>query len=263
MEEHTFVIPAYKQSPYLEQCIQSLLNQTVKSKIVITTSTPATFIQNIALKYNIEYWVNTDSQKGIAADWNFALSKAGTTFVTIAHQDDVYRPLFVEETLKQVNNIANKVLIAFTNYTDLVNGKARNISVNSIVKSSLLLPFAFNRAISNTLVKKMMLLLGDPICCPAVTLNMAELGNFIFPANYQCALDWYAWYQLARQPGAFVFINKKLLQHRIHVDSETTNQIQKGIRQQEELRLFELMWGKGLAGIIAKIYALGYKDNRI
>ena len=48
MQEHTFVIPAYKDSPYLESCIQSLLNQTMKGEIVLTTSTPSLFIEEFA-----------------------------------------------------------------------------------------------------------------------------------------------------------------------------------------------------------------------
>ena len=32
---HTFVICAYKESKYLEKCIQSLLHQTVKSNILL------------------------------------------------------------------------------------------------------------------------------------------------------------------------------------------------------------------------------------
>jgi glycosyltransferase involved in cell wall biosynthesis len=50
MQEHCFVIPAYKNSPYLENCIQSLLKQTVKSEIILTTSTPSTFIEELAKK---------------------------------------------------------------------------------------------------------------------------------------------------------------------------------------------------------------------
>ena len=37
---HTFVICAYKESPYLEECIQSLQAQTVSSQILMVTSTP-------------------------------------------------------------------------------------------------------------------------------------------------------------------------------------------------------------------------------
>lgn len=262
MEEHTFVIPVYKESPYLEACIKSLIGQTVKSKIVIATSTPTTFSKNIAAKYNIPYYVNNSGQTSIATDWNFALANANTKLVTITHQDDIYEPTYAEEVSRVISsNCRKQIQIAFTNYTDLVNGQIRKTSLNAFVKQSLLWPFAFNNAISNYFFKKLVLRFGDPICCPSVTLNMEVLSGFSFPADYQCALDWFAWYQLALQPGAFVYINKKLMQHRIHPGSETTNQLMNGIRQQEELRLFELMWGKRMAKLIAKLYTLGHKDN--
>ena len=41
---HTFVILAYKESEYLESCINSVINQSVKSKIVIATTTDNKFI---------------------------------------------------------------------------------------------------------------------------------------------------------------------------------------------------------------------------
>ena len=34
-KNHTFVICAYKESDYLEECIKSVINQSVKSNIVI------------------------------------------------------------------------------------------------------------------------------------------------------------------------------------------------------------------------------------
>ena len=73
MSDHTFVIPAYKNSPYLESCIQSLRNQTVKSEIVLTTSTPSVFLQDLTSKYGINYFINPDASS-ISGDWNFALS---------------------------------------------------------------------------------------------------------------------------------------------------------------------------------------------
>ena len=41
---HTFVVLAYKESNYLEDCIKSVLNQKYKSNVVIATSTPNKFI---------------------------------------------------------------------------------------------------------------------------------------------------------------------------------------------------------------------------
>ena len=55
---HTFAICAYKESPYLEECITSLMEQTVKSEIFIATSTPNKYIDDIAAKYNLKVYVN-------------------------------------------------------------------------------------------------------------------------------------------------------------------------------------------------------------
>jgi glycosyltransferase involved in cell wall biosynthesis len=263
MEDHTFVIPAYKESPYLEVCINSILSQTVKSEVIITTSTPSVFLEKIAQKYAVKYYVNDGTAKGIANDWNFALSQANTQWVTIAHQDDVYESNYTGAVAAGIKrNADKKILIAFTNYTDLVGNSSRNFSLNALVKGSLLLPFAFSKIIGLKLFKKMILLFGDPICCPSVNLNMAALrGDFKFQEKYTCALDWYAWYQLASRRGAFMYINQKLVRHRIHPGSETTNQLVNGLRQKEELELFELMWGKRMARLIARVYALGHKEN--
>ena len=46
-KNHTFAICAYKESPFLEECIQSLLGQTIPSTIIIVTSTDNAYIQKI------------------------------------------------------------------------------------------------------------------------------------------------------------------------------------------------------------------------
>lgn len=260
--DHTFVIPAYQESAYLEECIQSLLAQTVKSRIIITTSTPADHSRGLAQQYNLEYHVNPKQKAGIAGDWNFALAKANTSLVTIAHQDDIYEPGYAQAVIRQfAARLADNVLIAFTDYTDVVNNRVRPPGLNAFAKNALLLPFKFNSSISNRTIKKLVLLLGDPVCCPSVTFNKAALGNFSFSADYLVALDWFAWHQLSKREGAFIYINKKLMRHRIHPVSETALQINKGIRKQEEMKLLELMWGKTLARLIAPVYALGHKEN--
>ena len=81
--DHTFVICAYKESPFLEECIQSLLRQTIKSHILISTSTPNSYLDAVSQKYQIPIYVN-DIAGGIAEDWNFGMNKAETPFVTIA-----------------------------------------------------------------------------------------------------------------------------------------------------------------------------------
>ncbi len=263
MHTHTFVIPAYKESPFLEQCIQNLLAQTVKSYIVITTSTPNNYIFELANKYQLPYHINEGKTKSIAADWNFALSKSNTTLTTIAHQDDIYLPNFTETVLHSIKSKGKDVLIAFTNYQDLVGAEARGISLNHFVKKILLFPFLFKHNIESVFLKKFILAFGDPIGCPTVTYNLAKLQTFSFSNKYDCILDWFAWYELAAQKGSFLYINQSLMLHRIHAGSETTNLIENGKRKSEEKVLFSLIWGNQLAKLITAVYAIGHKQNKV
>ena len=88
---HTFAICAYKESEYLEDCVLSLMNQTVKSEIIVTTHTPNDFIKSICDKYDLKLYINK-GEAGITQDWNYAISVCDTRYVTIAHQDDYYEP---------------------------------------------------------------------------------------------------------------------------------------------------------------------------
>lgn len=51
--EHVFAIPAYKDSPYLERCIRSLKAQSVPTHIILCTSTPSPFLEDMAKKYGL------------------------------------------------------------------------------------------------------------------------------------------------------------------------------------------------------------------
>ena len=129
-----------------------MLAQSVKSSIILTTSTPSDFLVQIAEKYQLNYYVS--DKPGIANDWNFALSKVNTPYATIAHQDDIYEPLYTESILEEINDIrTEQPLILFTGYYDLINDQLRPVSLNSIVKKALLFPFAFKNNISSVFFK--------------------------------------------------------------------------------------------------------------
>ena len=108
-EEHTFVICAYKESKYLPDCIESLQNQTIKSKIILSTSTPNEYIENTAKKYDVQLRINQSEQSiygetpGISKDWNYAYKQADSKLITLAHQDDVYQPEYLEIALQSIN----------------------------------------------------------------------------------------------------------------------------------------------------------------
>jgi len=68
--QHCFVVLAYKDSPYLSKCIESLLKQTIKSDLLISTSTPSSYIEKIAKQYQIPIVISPGGSIGV--DWNYA-----------------------------------------------------------------------------------------------------------------------------------------------------------------------------------------------
>ena len=92
---HTFVVCAYGKSPYLIDCVESLLNQSIQSNVIISTSTPNDLIASVADRYGLPLFIN-EGAAGIAHDWNCAVNHCPTELITIAHQDDVYSCSYVE-----------------------------------------------------------------------------------------------------------------------------------------------------------------------
>ena len=55
--DHTFAVCAYKESPYLRECVLSLLAQTVSTNILIATSTPTDATRVIADEFGIPLFI--------------------------------------------------------------------------------------------------------------------------------------------------------------------------------------------------------------
>lgn len=256
MFKHTFAVCAYKKSPFLETCIKSLLNQTVKSNIIIVTSTPCDYINEIAKKYNLKVLTHEDG--GIANDWNFGMSKADSEYCTLAHQDDVYRPEYLENCLKELDSHENS-LIAFTDYNEIVNDEITPENTNLKIKKIMLFPLKFFK--NSRFIRRNSLSLGNCICCPAVTYNLKNIGKFKFDSTLSVNLDWEAWERISKLKGRFCYINKPLMMHRIHSLSETTNAIGDNRRSDEDILMLSHYWGKGIAKLIFKLYSKGQDSN--
>lgn len=259
--DHTFVICAYGESPYLESCILSLQNQSVQGKIMMSTSTPNPHIEGFASKYGIPLHVNR-GEGGIAQDWNFAYGLCQTSLVTLAHQDDFYCENYLEEVLKNLNK-SSRPLIAFTDYCELREKKVVERNRLLLVKRILLFPLRFSGFWSSIFVRRRILSLGSAICCPSVTLVKENLPQQIFKAGMKSNIDWEAWEKLSRMKGSFVYCNRKLMYHRIHQASTTSDIIGSGERYEEDLEMFRKFWPEWFCRIWEKYYSRGEKSNRV
>ncbi len=251
VSNHTFVICAYQESPFLEECIQSLLRQTVRSELIMVTSTPNGFISCLAEKYEIPCRVNS-GDRGIVQDWNFAYKQAATKYMTIAHQDDVYSKVYTEVMLREMGR-AERPLIGFTDYAEIRKGKIVKENTMLKVKRLMLLPLIFNGFQKSRFIRRRILSFGCPICCPSVTFNKEILPDTIFKVGYRSDEDWQAWEKLSRLKGDFVYCKQTLTFHRIHEESATTAIIGGKVRAKEDFEMFCRFWPVSIAKVLVKL----------
>lgn len=260
-KNHTFAICAYKESPYLEACIQSLINQTVRSRVIVVTSTDNDYIQNLAKKYELRYFVN-QGEKGITQDWNYAYQCADSELVTIAHQDDIYDRQYAELVLQRLSE-AKRPLIAFTDYGELRGEETVYDNKLLKIKKLMLMPLRIKTFQNSKFIRRRILSLGCPICCPSVTFVKMNLPEKVFQAGFRSDEDWEAWEKISRSEGSFVYCNKPLTIHRIHSESETSAIIGDTGRAVEDYQMFCKFWPKPIAKVLTRVYSTSEKSNEL
>jgi len=260
-ENHTFALCAYKESAYLEDAVKSLINQTVKSKIIICTSTPNGLIDSIASKYDLPVYVNL-GEKGIGGDWNFAYNTADTELVTIAHQDDIYEPDYVKEMLEFINRSKNPIMY-FCGSFELRNGEKVLDNKLLKIKRLMLSPLKTKMFWNSKFIRRRILSFGCPICCPAVSMVKESFGVSPFTNDYLSDIDWQQWEIQSRKTGAFVYNPAPLMCHRIHEASTTSKIIGDNTRSKEDYDMYKKFWPSFIAKALMKFYQKGQDSNNV
>lgn len=262
-ENHTFVICAYGQNEHLETTIASLEQQTLSSTILLSTSTPSAFLEGMCERHGIEMLVNPE-HKGAGADWNYALAHAGHPLVTLAHQDDIYDPPFLETVLASMNTYSSKdVQIAFTDYYEVRRDAHVDSNILLRVKRALNAPLSHRLINGSPAVKRRLLGFGCAICCPTVTYNRSCVGDGIFDTEYINSCDYKTFVDLAGTRGNFVYIPQRLVGHRIYAESATSRNLGAHIRKREDEEILSMLWPRPVAYMINAMYALSEKNNEL
>ncbi len=259
-KDHTHVVLAYGESPFLEECIRSLLAQTLRTGIIVATSTPNDHILTVAERYRLPVKVNS-GKSGLAEDWDFALHAAGTPLVTLAHQDDIYHKYYTEDILKAANQAANPLII-HTDYWEIRDGKMVSSNRLLLIKRLMLAPMRIPVFQTNRFVRRRIISLGNPICCPSVSYVTGNLKGFHFQSKMKCNVDWQAWEELSKRKGSFVYVNRKRMGHRIHKASATSEMISDSHRHREDLIMYKKFWPGSVAKLLEHFYRLAEDSNK-
>lgn len=259
--DHTFMICAYQENPYLEDCILSVMNQTVLGNVKLSTSTPNEYIIGLAKKYGLPLVVNHGKGNQVS-NLNFAYSQADTPLVTLCHQDDYYHPAYLENILCAVNRGKTPIII-YTDYYEDREGKKVEKSLLLNVKRTLNFPLRFSVFQSSKWVRRRILSFGNPICCPSVTFHKKVFSDNPFSDKYSSSLDWEAWIRMSVLDGEFIYCTNKLVAHRIWGGSDTSRGISNNLRSREDYEMFCRFWPAPIAKLLARMYSTAEKSNTI
>ena len=274
MLSHTFAICAYRESPYLEACIRSLKRQTVKTGIILCTSTPGVFLEEMAARYELPLYIR-EGASDIQEDWNFAYGKADTELVTLAHQDDCYHKDYARTVLECWERYPDTTVFM----TDCRVRKEKTDSGQTAdmpgrpgqserpqkpdlvwrVKRLLRLPLRFHSLCHLTWVKRAALCFGNPVICPSCTYHKGYLGTPLFRSPYKFALDWDTLWRLAGQPGRFLCVERPLICYRIHEGATTKACIDNCQRARDEADMYRKIWPEPVVRVLMHFYKKAYK----
>jgi len=256
---HAFAMCAYKDSPFLPTSLESLRAQTRSSEIFIATSTPSPYLHDVAKQFDIPLYVGTH-QSGLGRDWNFAYRQTDADWVTVAHQDDIYLPTYTQRVLEKVERTTNPIFV-YTDYAELRDGVEVTDNTLLTIKrlmNSVLIPDWAQRS---KLMRHLVFSLGSPVSTPSVAYNRRRFPDLQFSETMGPGLDWDMWQRLSRESGEFAYIPYILVQHRIHVESGTSEGINEGYRQADDYEMYRRYWPAPIAKALAKQYARSYASN--
>ena len=154
-------------------------------------------------------------------------------------------------------------MIAFTDYAELRGRTAVTDNQLLKIKRLLLFPLRFRALGRFRLIKRGVLSLGCPICCPSVTFVKTNLTYPVFTAGFRSDEDWEAWEIISKRKGSFVYLHKVRMYHRIHEDSETSVILGEHARSKEDYQMFCKFWPRPVAKILVKWYAKSETSNQL
>lgn len=253
--DHAFVALAYGYSPFLAGCLASLHAQTVASRIVVATSTPSDHVSRAAASLGLDVVVNP-RRDGIAADWNFGLRVQKARYVTLAHQDDLYAPDFLAETLSALGK--RSAALCFTGYEEIDDDGYPTTSKISRAKHLIeRVTLGGARRVRGPRLRAY-LSFGNPLPCSSVTYDLDRLGDFAFSSAYASNLDWDAWWRLMLAGETFARAPARLVGRRHNALTETSRLLREGVRRVEDLAMFRRAWPRPVGDLLAAAYRASY-----
>jgi glycosyltransferase involved in cell wall biosynthesis len=212
----SIIVPCYNQAQFLEEALQSVLDQTNTNwECIIVNDGSPDHTEEIAKK-----WANSDlrfvylkkENGGLSSARNLGLDNAKGEFIQFLDSDDILDNRKLELSIKELHFDKN-VNIVISNF------KMFTINHNYSTAPYCTLDFEFFNF--KSILLKWESIFSIPIHCGLFGANLFQ--DFRFPEELKAKEDWIMWLSLFQKEFKVSFINTPLAYYRIHKKSMTND----------------------------------------
>ena len=211
------IMPAYNAAKFIEESIESVINQTYKHwELIIvddgSTDNTETIVKNYSGTYsNIFYYHQENGRQGKAR--NLGLSNAKGTFIAFLDADDIWLPAKLEIQLLEIQQ--HKVDLVFS---DAWMFESCPGNVNILMQSGK------GHFFHEEGIKSFLEMNKIPVLTVlANTEALRSVGFFSENSRIQNAEDYHLWLKLLMNGNSFFGSEKPLAKYRVHTLSSSSN----------------------------------------
>jgi glycosyltransferase involved in cell wall biosynthesis len=211
----SIIVPCYNQAQFLDEALQSVLEQTYQNWeciIVNDGSTDSTekIARNWAAK-DSRYFYFYKENGGLSSARNLGLDSAKGNYIQFLDSDDFLNNRKLELSLNELKTFENNIVISnFRMFTDNPNGSTS----------------AFCNLLPELLNFRSVLLKWETIFSIPIHCGLFESGlfkDFRFPDELNAKEDWVMWLSLFQKKSKVSFIDMPLAYYRTHPKSMTND----------------------------------------
>lgn len=213
----SIIVPCYNQAQYLDEALQSVLDQTYTNwECIIVNDGSPDHTEEVA-----EKWIEKDNRfvyfykenGGLSSARNLGLERAKGEYIQFLDSDDCIAKTKLKESLFQFSfGENNELKVVISNFRMFV-GNSSNTSEPYCKLNSQFFSF-------DSLLYQWEELFTIPIHCGF--FNSSLFKSFRFPENLKAKEDWVMWVCLFYKDCKAVFIDKPLALYRQNPDSMTS-----------------------------------------
>ena len=212
----SIIMPAYNAGNYIQEAIDSVINQTFLGwELIIvddgsTDHTKDVIAKNVLVDNRIHYYYQNNGKQGKAR--NLAISKSKGQYLAFLDADDLWISQKLEIQISEIEEknvdlvFSDSYIFSNQNQTDL---NKRMYTLNCILKGdeAIRLFLVGNRIPNLTVLAK--------------KEKIIAVGGFSTIKNIQNAEDYHLWLKMLIAECTFYGSDKTLAHYRVHVDSST------------------------------------------